>query len=57
VDGKIPPDPPTSLSSPFVVASEKTNTYSNISLSLELNDTMPKLGLILLIKEMKAKRG
>lgn len=26
-------------------------------LSLELNDTMPKLGLILLIKEMKAKRG
>jgi|TARA_B110000305_G_scaffold164389_2_gene181833 hypothetical protein len=29
----------------------------NISLSLELNDTMPKLGLILLIKEMKAKRG
>jgi len=31
--------------------------FSRISLSLELNDTMPKLGLILLIKEIKAKRG
>ena len=31
--------------------------FVGISLSLELNDTMQKLGLILLIKEMKAKRG
>ena len=35
-----------------------TRLVAHISLiSLELNDTMPKLGLILLIKEMKAKRG
>jgi len=34
-----------------------TRWVAHISLSLELNDTMPKLGLILLIKEIKAKRG